>query len=146
MAEQITPETNNNNNSPNVKQRKTTRASSNNSRGSPSPQYINNNNTSMSSSFAGLSPSPPTKSRRRPSSRSEFMDVRTKKIYTGPRQPHQSRMKKYGLARQSISPGPGQYNPRYTYRSRATGNPRGLHSDDDGPGSRSLASSGGQPR
>ena len=70
----------------------------------------------MSSSFAGLSPSPPTKSRRRPSSRSEFMDVRTKKIYTGPRQPHQSRLKKYGLARQAISPGPGQYNPRYTYR------------------------------
>ena len=116
MAEQNTPETNNNNESPNLKQRKTTRASSNNSRGSPSPQYINNNNTSMSSSFAGLSPSPPTKSRRRPSSRSEFMDVRTKKIYTGPRQPHQSRLKKYGLARQAISPGPGQYNPRYTYR------------------------------
>eukprot|EP00943_MAST-04B_sp_MAST-4B-sp1_P002227 g2227.t1 len=95
--------------SPNLKQRKT---ASMGSRTSLSPQYVN----TTSSSFAGLSPSPPPSSRRRPS-RTQFMDVRTRKIYTGPRQPHQSRMKKLGLSRKTNLPGPGQYNPgRYTYR------------------------------
>ena len=105
-----TPETAN---SPNLKQRKTVDA-----RAAPSPQYVTRGGRgqNMSNSFAGLSPSPPSSSRRRPS-RTRFMDVRSKRVYTGPRQPHQSRMKMYGLDRQAVSPGPGQYNPReYTYK------------------------------
>lgn len=44
------------------------------------------------------------------------MDVRSKRVYTGPRQPHQSRLKMLGLDRQAVSPGPGQYNPgNYTH-------------------------------
>ena len=103
-----TPETAN---SPNLKQRKTVDA-----RAAPSPQYVTRGGRgqNMSKSFAGLSPSPPS-SRRRPS-RTRFMDVRSKRVYTGPRQPHQSRMKMYGLDRQAVSPGPGQYNPgEYTH-------------------------------
>ena len=99
-------------NSPNLKQRKTVDA-----RAAPSPQYVTRGGRgqNMSKSFAGLSPSPPPSSRRRPS-RTRFMDVRSKRVYTGPRQPHQSRMKMLGLDRQAVSPGPGQYNPgNYTH-------------------------------
>ena len=100
-------------NSPNLKQRKTVDA-----RAAPSPQYVTRGGRgqNMSKSFAGLSPSPPSSSRRRPS-RTRFMDVRSKRVYTGPRQPHQSRMKMYGLDRKAVSPGPGQYNPgEYTHK------------------------------
>jgi hypothetical protein len=59
--------------------------------------------------------------RRSTPSRTAFMDRRTKRVYTGKRQPHVSRLKKFGIVRSHQTPGPGAYNPRET---KSTKSPR----------------------